>query len=212
MKNIFKYVTYNLKLQHLGKNSLIFTISLVPSNLTFLFLGLFPFVLLLFGGFFTLIGVLILAILGFSHFLLVWTNYCQWSYDNFLNDKVKGAQKNKGIYAKVKSDNSQALKKYTEQLALVKKSSLSTKPIKPITDDDLSLAELPTSFNRKDIEKLNESRKMLYEDHERYVEEHKNDPQFAPTEQDAQLEKIRLEREKRIEKAKKELAKRKRNN
>ena len=67
---------------------------------------------------------------------------------------------------------------------------------------------MPQSFSREYIEKLNESRKVLYEDHERYVEEHKNDACYQPSEQDAQAENARLEREKRIEQAKKELAKR----
>ncbi len=205
-------VTYELKIKHLIKNSFLFTFALLPSNVVFLFLGLIPFLLLLFNGFLMIIGVLIIIIFGFSYFLLVWTNYCQWSYDKFLNDRVKGAQKNKGIYEKVKGNTSESLKKYREQLALAKPSSLSTKPIKPITDDELTLAELPTSFSRKDIEKLNQSRQVLYEDHERYVEEHKNDPEFVNIEKDAEVEKIRLERERRIEKAKKELAKRKRNN
>ncbi len=205
-------VNYKLKLRHLIKNSFIFTIALLPHNVIFLTLGLIPFILLLLEGFFMIIGILMILLFGFSLFLLIWTDYCQWSYDRFLNDKVKGAQKNKGIYAKNKGDTSQALKQYREQLAMVGKSSLSTKPIKPITDEELTLAELPTSFSRKDIEKLNESRRVLYEDHERYIEEHKNDPEFAKTEQDIEIEKARLEREKRIEKAKKELAKRKRNN
>ncbi len=204
-------VTYNLKLSHLIKNSFLFTFALLPNNLTFLFLGLIPFILLLFGGVLSVIGVMVILLLGFSIFFLVWTNYCQWAYDKFLNDKIEGAKKNKGIYAKVKGDNSEALRKYKEQLAMVKPSSLSTKPIKPITDDDLTLVELPASFSRKDIERLNESRKVLYEDHEKYVEEHKNDPKFTLTEQDAEVEKIRLERERRIAKAKKELAKRNRN-
>ena len=205
-------VTYNLKLRHLIKNSFVFTFALLPNNVLFLFLGAIPFLLLLFDGFLMIIGMLLIFLMGFSHFLLVWTNYCQWGYDKFLNDKVKGAQKNKGIYAKVKGDNSEALKRYKEQLAMVKPSSLSTKPIKPITDEELTLADLPTSFSRRDIEKLNESRRVLYEDHEKYIEEHKNDAKFTQGGQDAEVEKIRLEREKRIEKAKRELAKRKRNN
>ncbi len=204
-------VTYDLKFRHLLKNSFLFTFALLPNNVLFLFLGLIPFILLLFGGFLMIIGVLAILIIGFSLFLLVWTDYCQWGYDKFLNDRVKGAQKNKGIYTKVKGDNSEALKKYREQLAMVKKSSLSTKPIKPITDEELTLAELPTSFSRKDIERLNQSRQELYEDNERYIKEHKNDPEFMETEQDAEIEKLRLERERRIERAKKELAKRKRN-
>jgi hypothetical protein len=142
-------------------------------------------------------------------FLLIWTDFCQWAYDKFVNDKVPGAQKNKGIYEKIKESDSGALKQYKAQLVLASRSSLSSKPIKPITDDELKVAELPTSFNRNDIVKLNESKRAIYEDHERYVEEHKNDPEFAPTEEEKEQEKLAEERQKRIEKAKKELSKRK---
>ena len=88
------------------------------------------------------------------------------------------------------------------------RSSLSSRPIKPITDDELQVAELPQSFKREDIIKLNESKKVIYEDNLRYIEEHKNDPEFRITEEEKQMEKEREEREKRIEKAKKELEKR----
>ena len=169
-------------------------------------LGVIPFIFLLFGGFFMAIGIILVLLFGFSLFLLIWTDFCQWSYDKFINDKVEGAQKNRGIYEKVKESNSKALQKYREQIALTAHSSLSSRPIKPITDDDLKLAELPDSFSRKDIEKLNESKRLIVEDNERYIEEHKNDPEFVKAQDDA--EKAREEREKRIEEAKKELAKR----
>lgn len=201
-------VTYELKFRHLLKNSFMFTIGLLPHNVFFIVLGFIPFILLTFGGIFMSIGIVMVLLLGFSLILLVWTDFCQWAYDKFVNDKVPGAQKNRGIYEKIKESDSGALKKYREQMAIAARSSLNSKPIKPITDDDLKLAELPSSFSRSDIEKLNESRKAIYEDHERYVEEHKNDPEFMPTEEEAALEKEREEREKRIEKAKKELAKR----
>jgi hypothetical protein len=154
----------------------------------------------------------LLIFVGLSLILLIWTDFSQWAFDKFINDKVEGAQKNRGIYEKIKESDSASLKKYREQMALAAHSSLNSKPIKPITDDELKLAELPSSFNRNDIIKLNESKQAIIEDHERYVEEHKNDPEFVRSEEEISLEeKERLEREKRIEKAKRELAKRNRN-
>ena len=72
----------------------------------------------------------------------------------------------------------------------------------------ITLAELPESFSRKDIEKLNESRKALYEDNENYIKAHENDPEFEEYRL-AQEKKKEEERERvrRIEQAKKELAK-----
>ena len=202
-------VTYKLKFRQLIKNAFLFTIGLLPQNIFFIFVGTLPILFIIFGGFFSTIGYVLLIFLALSFCLLVWTDFCQWAYDKFINDKVPGAQKNRGIYEKIKESDSAALQQYRDQLAMGVRSSLNSKPIKPITDDELKLAELPTSFNRSDIEKLNESRRALYEDHERYVEEHKNDPEFQMTEEEKAMEKDKEEREKRVEAAKKELAKRK---
>ncbi|MBE7086834.1 MAG: hypothetical protein E7369_00860 [Clostridiales bacterium] len=202
-------VTYKLTFWQLIKNAFMFTLGLLPQNIFFLAVGLVPFILMLFGGFFFTIGIILALLFGISYFLLVWTDFCQWAYDKFINDRVPGAQKNRGIYEKVKESDSGALKQYREQLAMSARSSLNSRPIKPITDDELTIAELPTSFNRDDIKRLNESKKVIYEDHERYIEEHKNDPEFQRSEEEIQMEKDQEEREKRIEKAKKELSKRK---
>ena len=201
-------VTYDLKLKDLITNSFLFSIGLLPQNLFFIALGIIPFLLLLIGNFFMGIAIILIILFGFSFFLLVWTDYCQWSFDKFINDKVAGAQKNRGIYEKIKESNSGALKKYREQMEVATRSSLSATPIKPITDEQLKIAELPTSFSRSDIVKLNESKQALYDDHKKYVEEHKNDPEFQKNDTDVALEKKMDERQKRIERAKKELSKR----
>jgi hypothetical protein len=204
-------VTYDLKFRHLLKNSLLFTVGLLPHTIFFLFLGALPFAIFLLGGFFAMIGIVAIFFLGLSFLLLVWTTFCQWAYDKNVNDKVDGAKKNRGIYEKIKESDSGALKKYKEQLESVVKCSLNSKPIKPITDDELKVAELPQSFSRSDIIKLNESKQAIYDDHARYVEEHKNDPEFQVQEETKVWKKQRDDREKRIEAAKKELAKRNRN-
>ena len=200
-------VTYKISFWALIKNSFLFTIALLPHNIIFVVLAGIPIILTFFGGFFSVIGYALIIFFGVSLFMLVWTDYCQWAYDRFINDKI-GVKKNKGIYEKVKDSDSKSLKLYKEQVALTGKSSLSSKPIKPITDDELKIAELPTSFNRADIEKLNESKKAIYADNEKYIKEHENDPEFQKTEEDLEREKILSEREQRIEKAKQELAKR----
>jgi uncharacterized membrane protein YesL len=211
MHMITMSVTYDLKFRHLLKNSLLFTVGLLPHTIFFLFLGALPFAIFLLGGFFAMIGIVAIFFLGLSFLLLVWTTFCQWAYDKNVNDKVDGAKKNRGIYEKIKESDSGALKKYKEQLASVGKCSLNSKPIKPITDEELRVADLPQSFSRSDIIKLNESKQAIYDDHARYVEEHKNDPEFQIQEETKVWKKERDDREKRIEAAKKELAKRNRN-
>lgn len=201
-------VTYELKFRQLIKNSFLFSIGLLPQNIFFLFLGLIPFLLFGFGTVTMAIALVLAILISFSLFLLIWTDYCQWAYDRFVNDKVPGAQKNRGIYEKVKESNSEALKQYREQVARTAVSSLSSRPIKPITDDELQVAELPTSFNRNDIIKLNESKQAIIDDNERYIEEHKNDPEFAPPELSPEEKKKAEATNKKIEAAKKELEKR----
>ncbi len=202
-------VTYDLKFRYLIKNSFVFTIGLAPHNILFILLGGLPFVFFIFGGILSLIGILVIALLGISIALLVWTNYSQWAYDKFINDRIEGAQKNRGIYEKVKKSDAGAISKYREQLALAKHNSLNNRPIKPITDDELKVAELPAVYSRKDLEKLIDSKQAIYDDHAKYVEEHKDDEEFKLTEEEqAIVDKETADRNKRVEKAKKELAKR----
>ena len=211
MHMITMSVTYQLTLRALIKNSFLFTLGLLPQTAFFLLLGFIPFVLVMFGGFLMPIGIIIILLIGFSLILLIWTDFCQWAYDKFINDKVPGAQKNRGIYEKIKESNSEALKLYRMQVAMTR-TSLNSRPIKPITDDELKIAELPSALNRDDIVKLNESKQVIYDDYAQYVEEHKNDPEFMPTEEEKAAEQEAKEREKRIEKAKRELMKRNKNN
>ncbi len=202
-------VTYEIKFRHLIKNCFFYTIALIIQSVIFAGLGAIPFLMMLLNwNFIKTLGVIICVLFGGSFFLLVWTNFTQWSYDKFINDKVPGAKKNKGIYEKVKESDSESLKRYREQVALASLSTLSTKPIKPITDDELQLAELPTSFKRDDIIKLNESRQQIIDDHAKYVAEHQNEDRYKPSEEALAIQKEREEREKRIAKAKRELQKR----
>ncbi len=204
-------VTYETTILGLFKNSLYFTIGLLPQNIFFIVLGLIPYLISLIGGLIGFIGGAIIFVFGIAYFLLVWTNFCQWSYDKFVNDKI-GAKKYKGIYKKIKQSDSQALKQYNQQVAIAELSAINRRPVKPITDDELTIAELPTSFNRADIERLNQSKQAIYEDHERYVEMHTPKTDAQKTLKQAEIEKVKSERDKRIEKAKQELAKRNKNN
>ena len=109
-------------------------------------------------------GVICIIFISISLFTLIWTNYSQWVYDETINDKIAGAKKNRGIYKK---------KAETETEEFVyKKSTLTSKPIKPITDYDIEIAELPTTFSRADLVKLEESKKLMREDSDKYSLEH----------------------------------------
>ncbi|MBQ8197126.1 MAG: hypothetical protein IJZ73_03605 [Clostridia bacterium] len=206
-------VTYELKFSQLIKNAFLFTIALFFQNIFFGAISS-AFVILFFVSGEVLQGISLVAMLviGFSFFLLVWTNYCQWAFDRYVNDKVKGAKKNKGIYEKVKAQDGGALQKYKEQIEISTATMLARKPIKPINDEELTIAELPVSFNRSDLEKLRESKEAIYKDNEQYIEQHRDDPRYAEyfKEKDGVVEETNGKKDKRVEKAKRELEKRNR--
>lgn len=200
-------VTYNLPIMSLIKNGIVMSLGMFFSNILIIALAVLPYLLLSFSGFLMFIAIIVIFAIGITYPLLVWTIYCQWIYDGYINDKVKGAKKNRGIYEKVKSDTS-TFEKYKQQREIINiHTKLTSKPIKPITDDELTIEELPQSFRREDIIRLNESKQRLIEDSDRYVLEHSGEQQFV--EATKEIKEQSSEAQKRIEKARKELAKRK---
>ena len=167
-------VTYKLSFGKLLRNSFILTIALVPTNVFFAFLAVLPF-LLLFIGIPIIISfvVILIVIWGLSIFMLVWTDYSNWVFDKFINDKVPGAKKNRGIYKRNATEND------GEEL-IIEKTKLTSK-IKPVTDYDVELYELPTSFSRKDLEKLEETKEAMRRDSDKYAEEHAHDDDAPET-------------------------------
>ena len=158
-------VTYELKFTKLLRNALIFTIGLLPLNVFFMALALAILLFLLFdiSSIFFAFGLIAIFVLGISLFTLIWTNYSQWAFDEFLNDKIAGAKKYRGIYKQNVSNDPEEF--------VYKKSKLS-KAIKPVTDYDVEIAELPEMFTRADLQKLAESKKRMIEDSEKYAKEH----------------------------------------
>ncbi len=203
-------VNYNLPFKHVVKNAILLTIALPIHNVFFLIVSALPIIVIYLGGFLSSLGYGLMMLFGFSYFMLVWTDYCQWAYDKFINDRVEGAEKNKGIYPKVSAQNSKTLEQYKKQIVLMGPSTLASRPIKPITDEELQLEELPVSFNRNDLRKLSESRQAIIDDSEKYVEEHKDDQRYVDYRN--QFESLKQsvndddeEKQKRINKAREEL-------
>ncbi len=197
---------YELKFWHLLKNGLLFTLGLFPFNVFFAGLCMIIHLITTFGGIIGFIGYVLVILIGLSTVLLIWLSYAQWAFDRYVNPKL-GAKRNRGIYEKVKSSASDStLKAYGEQMEMFLSTGYSQKPVKPITDEELKLSELSEGYSRRDIEKLNASRKAIVEDHERYVKEHEHEFE----DKNKQTVDAQRERELRIERAKRELSKRKR--
>ena len=162
-------VTYKNSFFNTLRNAFILMIGLLPLNLFFMALSLVSFVLLLFEKTTIIfsIGIIVAIFLSFSISILIWTNYSQWAFDECINDRIAGAKKNRGIY---KQDAKPEIETF-----VYKKTYLTSKPVKPITDYDVEIVALPESYSRADLIRLEESKKRMIEDSDKYVEEHKND-------------------------------------
>lgn len=156
-------VTYKLKFTHLIRNAFIMSIALIPLNLFFAAFALVSVLLLMLGGIFASFGAILFLLFGLSLFALVWTNYSQWAFDKFINDKVPGAVKNRGIYSKNAAENDADFS--------FEKSTLGKRHIKPITDYDVEIASLPESFSRADLKRLEESKAAMRQDSDAYSAE-----------------------------------------
>ncbi len=161
-------VTYKLKIRHIIKNAFVYTMGLLPFNAFFLAFSALPFVFLFFDmtSIMFTIGVFLVILMAMSTTLLIWTNYCQWIFDETINDKVAGAKKNRGIYKKNTQEQ--------DGQFVYNKSQLAKKHIKPITDYEIEIAELPERYSREDLIRLAESKKRMQEDSDKYAEEHIN--------------------------------------
>ena len=169
-------ITYKLSFGALIRNSFILSIALVPTNVFFMAFSAVWLLLLLLGKvmpLFLIIGIFMVLIWGVSLFMLVWTDYSNWVFDTYVNDKVPGAKKNRGIYKPSADDTAE------DENAVIERSKLTSRPIKPITDTEVEIYELPTSFSRADLQKLEETKEAMRRDSDKYAEEHKND--VAPT-------------------------------
>lgn len=153
-------VTYKLKFRNLIRNSFIMSLALIPLNLFFALFSLVFFLIIMIGGFFASLGIMAFIFLGLSCAALIWTDYSQWAFDKFINDNVPGAVKNKGIYSKTEE---------TESDFSYERSTLGKRPVKPITDYDVEIFEIPETFSRADLQKLEESKQAMRKDSDEYV-------------------------------------------
>ena len=161
-------VTYKLKYFKLLRNSAICTIALIPTNLFFGALSMALFTILLFEAtsIFFMVGVFLVILLSISIMTLIWTNYSQWVFDEFVNDKVAGAKKNRGIYKKNQVQE-------VEEEFDFSTTTFYSKHVKPITDTEIEIETLQEGYSRKDLVRLQESKKAMMDDSDRYAEERK---------------------------------------
>ena len=162
-------VTYKHNFMGIIINSFVLTIGFLPMNVFFVALASVVFLLLLteMSSILFALGLVLIVFLAISLFLLIWTNYSQWTFDQVINDNVAGAKKYRGIYKKNATSEPEEF--------VYKKTPFKTRAIKPITDTEIEIATLPESYSRADLIKLEESKRLMIEDSERYANEHKEE-------------------------------------
>ena len=164
-------VTYKGNFFRLLKNSLLVTGVLIPVNVFFAGLALIPFGLLLVGSSFLLLGLMVIALIGISFFMLVWTLYSQWIYDKFINKSVTGYKPTEEEIAK-KQAREAARAAANEEDVGYETVDRETKEFaanaKPITDTDVAVTDLPEVFTLDDIVGLKTSKEKMKQDAEEY--------------------------------------------
>lgn len=169
-------VTYKLKFRHLIKNSFILSIAMLLQNVLFIVLGLVPLLvglllyLLLPSMLITVLILIVYILIGISIFILAWTTFNQWAYDKFINDRVEGAVKNRGIYPKVK--DSDVVEKRKKAAVAQFRNPKKRRAVKPVNDKDVKLTNLEQGFTRASLEKLTKEKEQLKLDAEKYAAQH----------------------------------------
>lgn len=173
---------YKLGFFSLLKDSFLMTFGLFFRNVAFVAAMSIPVLLLFLGGFFQMIAVILMILLGISYMLFVWVNYSQWAFDKYCAPKKapQGAARAAASKTEKGGAESKSAREYQEKLeeAMSVKSELAARPIKPITDD-LAVYELPETFSRGDLKKLRESKELIEEDTQNFVDEHKGDERYV---------------------------------
>ncbi|MBP5177117.1 MAG: hypothetical protein ILP02_00870, partial [Clostridia bacterium] len=171
-------VTFKAKPLALIKNGLLITGVLLPANAFYAVFALIPFVFLMLGQMFIMLGVMAAALIGVSFFMLVWTVYSQWIYDKFINGGVKET------YTPTEKDEN--MKKAREAAKSASGAEDEGYEIvgggeekeyaanaKPITDTSMTVTDLPATFTFDDILAMKNSKRKLKLD----AEEYSADPQ-----------------------------------
>ncbi len=154
-------VTYKLKTWPLIKNSFLFAIALLPTNILILALSVIPFLLFLLPSILLMLVLLLFALFGFSFIILLWTVYAHWAYDRFINDKVEGAVKNRGMYKKTEEDI-KAAEERDRKNKNIRFNNPKKRP-KKITsiDEGETYTPLTASFSRADLMRLAEEKEAV---------------------------------------------------
>ncbi len=157
-------VTYKVSLWKAIKYAFKFTFTFFIPNVLMAIFALIPILLTFMtsssGSMMGTIVIMFISFFGFIYLLLVWSSYSQFVFDKTINGIVDNTEKhlpeNKVAKNSVNQEKEVTSKKY----------------VKPVTDN-VKIEHLPEMFSRKDLERLEESKRAMREDSDKYYKEHK---------------------------------------
>lgn len=134
---------------------------------------------MIFSGFWLILVYIIFALFGFTFVLISWLSFSQWACGLYLEpdaktEKSAAPQKTERELAAEAEDE-----KRREALALLAagKSSLISRPIKPISDEKVEI--LGKTFTRAQIEKAGANREKIGSDVLVYQKAHENEKEYV---------------------------------
>jgi len=165
--------TYKLKLWGLFKNSFLLSIALLPKNLLVLAISAMPLILMMFP-FIGMFAMPIFIVIGFSFIILLWTVYAHHIFDKYINDKIEGAEKNKGLHIPTEEEK-QAKEERRRKATNVRFANPKKK--KPVTsvEEGSTFEPLSTTFNRSDLHRLAEEKEQVKQEIDKEYEDVENE-------------------------------------
>lgn len=175
------------------KNSFVLLVGSVVQTLFILALAFIPVWLLIPGGLWQVIALLLLLVFGFSYIFLVWMSFTQWVFDMYITPNLeaqKERERAKKTEKQLAEEKEEEEKRIAREILAAGKSELVGRPIMPI--DGEPVPALKKSFSRADVAGVAEGRKALEGRIAAYEEAHKNDARYV------EYNKLFAEREKAL--------------
>ena len=167
-------VTYKMKIKQILSNGFVFGFALVAQNVFFLFIAFFPVIipeiLALFSAStrFTIAPIfyILYAILGVGFSMLVLTVYSQYAFDKYLNDRVEGAKKNRGMYVMTPEEEKRLEIERIKTHNVVYGAAYVAKRLSSI-NEGAGITPLSAAYSRADLQKLSEEKNRIKDEVEK---------------------------------------------
>ncbi len=189
-------VTYKMKFTQLMTNSFLFAVALFFQNVFFIFLAGLPlFFTEILAAFmpttrFTVAPIIYIVYmcLGTGYTVLVLTVFSHYVFDKYLNDRVEGAKKNRGMYIRTPEEEKQAEIERIKAKNVVYGSAYVARKLSSI-DHGSSITPLSASYSRADLVRLSQEKEKIKDEADKEREN-------ADREIQAEIQAYDLEQEK----------------